>query len=77
MWERGYSRRERNKLPMKIARKHIVAAIERHQELFERYEIPPSRHYVTIWEFKKYRLSVKTLPHGWRVLWYKPKRKKN
>jgi hypothetical protein len=59
---------------MKIARKHITQAIEQHDETMNSQEIPRSRHYVTIWGFKKYRLSVKTEKHGWRVLWYKGKR---
>lgn len=60
---------------MKIARKHIVQAIEYHDDVMRQAELPRSRHYVTIWDFKKYRLSVKTEKRGWRVLWYKRKKR--
>jgi len=60
---------------MKIARKHIVQAIEQHQDTMDGQGIPPSRQYVTAWDFKKYRLTVKRLKRGWRILWHKRKKR--
>lgn len=42
---------------MKIASRDIIAAIEGHGET----------KYVTRWPFRKYALTVKRLPDGWRV----------